>query len=301
MLRHRTRYRLTCTCGCVWIESHLQGDPIDRHKMTRILERGKVWDDELSRLLIAQPYKVTSVAKRLGVTRATLYRHIRRLGLGEVTSVSSRNEDRADEQSQQSEFLLFRQQYPAATRSNLRAANPRLYHWFMAQNPVWRDHALPRLHAMARRKSSPSTKFATSRKTHISVSDPPMNSAGVLASDAEFALAIRTTAQRLIAEGRSFPISWRVLRSYIPDLPRCRINLRQDSLAAVAANEVIETAEQATVRRISSSVQRLRRERRCITRTQLILQVSAVRHRACPIVVEALNAALIELEIDDQI
>lgn len=296
-------HRLTCGCGYDWTVNLLPGQSGAPLHPTKVLDYGSVWNAALRRLWDDQSQSIPMIARRLKIDRQTVTSSARKLGLRMPRSPRQRqqvadSEFHARLEARRIQLREFQQRRPAATRADLSKRERSLYKWFMAQDRLWLDQHLPPLVAARRRKHRPQAKprMLSDEPLAPAASDPGLGVRGVAIGNAEFAAAIQAAARQMREEGRWYPITWPALRRRIPECPRHihRLHLKKWPLAAAAVQEVVETGEQAALRRIALVSQRAAREGRNVTPYQLVHWSAALPYRGRPAIQQALQRALRE-------
>lgn len=177
------------------------------------------------------------------------------------------------------EWLSVLEQNPNADRTSLYKQCPRVYGWLRKRDSEWLEAHLP---PPRRKNGSPQADWKS--------------------RDIQLAEAVRNSAVRLKeADGRPIKITRRAIGRDINQLVLIQVHLNKLPLSAKALEEVVETWEVYTIRRIYWAAECFRREKVYPSQRQLVNRagigaISCNRLAAIPQVQKALHEALKSLE-----
>ncbi|HEY9795286.1 MAG TPA: TnsD family transposase [Leptolyngbyaceae cyanobacterium] len=284
-----------CECGFVYSIKDLHQNRSNRFRVSTVKSYGPLWEEALRKLWEDSSVTLTKIGHQLGVSRCTVKEHAIRLGLSfprqgpskptqlkaEQLSCSVKEQVDAPKKFEiyRNEWLSVLEQNPNADRTSLRNQSSRVYLWLRKRDSEWLEAHLP---PPRRNNGSPHADWKS--------------------RDIQLAEAVRNSAVRLKeADGRPIKITIRAIGRDINQLALIQYHLNKLPLTAKALEEVVETWEVYTIRRICWAAECFRREKVYPSQRELkeragITGIAYNRLAAIPQVQKALHEALKSLE-----
>jgi hypothetical protein len=284
-----------CECGFVYSIKDFHQTTSNRFRVSTVKSYGPLWEEALRKLWEDSSVTLTKIGHQLGVSTWTVKKHAIRLGLScprqgpskptqlkaEQLSCSVKEQVDAPNKFEiyRNEWLSVLEQNPNADRTSLYKQCPRVYGWLRKRDSEWLEAHLP---PPRRKNGSPQADWKS--------------------RDIQLAEAVRNSAVRLKeADGRPIKITRRAIGRDINQLVLIQVHLNKLPLSAKALEEVVETWEVYTIRRIYWAAECFRREKVYPSQRQLVNRagigaISCNRLAAIPQVQKALHEALKSLE-----
>lgn len=159
--------RFECSCGFIYTRTGPDTSPLDKYKISRKMEFGYLWIEELKRLVELGKGR-REIAKKLQVTSDTISRYAVRLNLNHSWSgkliekaerdVKTTNENpisggtKENIRKKRELWLEILNENPNKKRNNLINENLALYRWLLKYDKVWIKGHLPKKHKFKGRR-----------------------------------------------------------------------------------------------------------------------------------------------------
>ncbi|MCY7368821.1 MAG: TnsD family transposase [Chamaesiphon sp.] len=143
----------TCECGMIYCRTGPDRSEEDKYKIGKIIAFGELWEEKLRELVEQQKLGLRAVARELNVDTRTVKRYVLRLQLVSHWEKRSQlsiepTEPPIAKQSpiptaQREYWMSLQQQYPQATKTELRKISPATYAWLYRKDREWLNNNSP--------------------------------------------------------------------------------------------------------------------------------------------------------------
>jgi hypothetical protein len=136
-----------CSCGMIYCRTGPDQTEEDLYKIGKIIEFGEMWQQKLKELVEVNKLGLRAIARELKVDARTVKRYVSHLKLeshwqkrsvDSIKSVTTKSTQRSpDLEQRQKQWISLQQQYPNATKTQLRKLSPATYIWLYRHAHDW--------------------------------------------------------------------------------------------------------------------------------------------------------------------